>query len=97
MVFELPEIKNMNEVCEGCILGKHCRDSFPRESTNRALTPLELVHIDVCEPMQTITKAGNRYFLTFIDDCTRMCWVYFLRYKYEVFSVFKKFKATVEL
>ena len=47
--------------------------------------------------MQTSTKAGNRYFLTFIDDCTRMCWVYFLRNKSEVFGIFKKFKSTVEL
>ena len=32
MVLGLPKIKNTNEVCEGCILGKHCRDSFPRVS-----------------------------------------------------------------
>ncbi|KAI5342994.1 hypothetical protein L3X38_010870 [Prunus dulcis] len=47
--------------------------------------------------MQTVTKAGNRFFLTFIDDCTRMCWVYFLRHKSEALCVFKKFKATMEL
>ncbi|KAI5329691.1 hypothetical protein L3X38_029088 [Prunus dulcis] len=40
---------------------------------------------------------GNRYFLTFIDDCTRMCWVYFMQHKSEVFGIFKKFKAMVEL
>ncbi|KAM0973674.1 hypothetical protein ACFX2C_016966 [Malus domestica] len=97
MVLGLPEIKTTNNVCEGCTLGKHCRDSFQRETTSRATVPLELVHTDVCGPMQTITKAGNRYFLTFIDDCTRMCWVYFLRYKSDVFNVFKKFKVTVEL
>ncbi|CAL2255687.1 unnamed protein product [Prunus armeniaca] len=34
---------------------------------------------------------------TRIDDCTQMFWIYFLRYKYEVLTVFKKFKATVEL
>ncbi|CAL8077649.1 unnamed protein product [Prunus armeniaca] len=32
-----------------------------------------------------------------LDDCTRMCWVYFLRHKSKVLSVFKRFKATVEL
>ncbi|CAL9018516.1 unnamed protein product [Prunus brigantina] len=47
--------------------------------------------------MTAVTKAGNRFFLTFIDDCTRMCWVYFLRHKSEALNVFKKFKATVEL
>ncbi|KAI5334598.1 hypothetical protein L3X38_024731 [Prunus dulcis] len=49
------------------------------------------------EQDMTVTKAGNRFFLTFIDDCTRMCWVYFLRHKSEALTVFKKFKATVEL
>ncbi|CAL2255037.1 unnamed protein product [Prunus armeniaca] len=97
MVLGLPEIKTTSHVCEGCTFGKHCRESFPKEATSRAAFPLELVHTDVCGPMQTATKSGNRYFLTFIDDRTRMCWIYFLRYKSEVFSVFKKFKAMVEL
>ncbi|CAL2227983.1 unnamed protein product [Prunus armeniaca] len=96
MVLGLPEIKNTSEVGEGCTFGKHCRKSFPKEATSRATTPLELVHTDVCGPMQTVIEARNRYFLIFIDDCTRMCWIYFLRYKSEVFNVFKKFKATVE-
>ncbi|KAI5333494.1 hypothetical protein L3X38_023625 [Prunus dulcis] len=72
MVLGLPEIKLVNEVCEGCTFGKHCRDSFPKETTSRATIPLELIHTDVCGPMQTVTEAGNRYFLTFIDDCTHM-------------------------
>ncbi|KAM2071312.1 hypothetical protein ACFX1X_040277 [Malus domestica] len=97
MVVGLPKIKAVKGVCEGCVLGKQCREAFPREATTRASIPLELVHSDICGPMQTTTKAGNRYFLTFINDCTRMCWVYFLRHKSEVLSVFKKFKATVEL
>ncbi|CAL8085513.1 unnamed protein product [Prunus armeniaca] len=97
MVVELPEIKAVKGVCEGCVLGKQCREAFPREATTRASTPLELIHSDIYGPMQTTTKAGNRYFLTFIDDYTGMCWVYFLRHKSEVLSVFKRFKAIVGL
>nr|XP_028952455.1 uncharacterized protein LOC114822291 [Malus domestica] len=97
LVVELPEIKVIKGVCEGCVLGKQCREAFPREATTRASLPLELIHSDICGPMQTTTTAGNRYFLTFIDDCTRMCWIYFLRHKSEVLNVFKRFKATVEL
>ncbi|KAI5353004.1 hypothetical protein L3X38_005896 [Prunus dulcis] len=59
MVLGLPKIKNANAVCEGCTFGKHCRKAFPKEATSRATTPLELVHTDVCGPMQTVTKAGN--------------------------------------
>ncbi|KAI5336087.1 hypothetical protein L3X38_026221 [Prunus dulcis] len=97
MVVGLLEINAVKEVCEGCVLGKQCRETFPRAATTRASTPLELIHSDICGPMQIVTKASNRYFLTFIDDCTRMCWIYFLRYKSEAFNVFKRFKATVEL
>ncbi|KAI5353802.1 hypothetical protein L3X38_006696 [Prunus dulcis] len=97
MVVGLPEIKEVKQVCEGCVVGKQSREAFPREAITRASTPLELIHSDICGPMQTVTKAGNRFFLTFIDDCTRMCWVYFLRHKSEALCVFKKFKATVEL
>ena len=38
----------------------------------------------------------NRYFILFIDDFTRMTWVYFMRHKSEVSSIFKRFKAMVE-
>jgi transposase InsO family protein len=37
-----------------------------------------------------------KYALTFIDDFSRQSWVYFLKYKSEVFSTFKKFKAFIE-
>ncbi|KAL0364508.1 UNVERIFIED_CONTAM: Retrovirus-related Pol polyprotein from transposon TNT 1-94 [Sesamum angustifolium] len=39
---------------------------------------------------------NNRYFILFIDDYSRMTWVYFMREKSEVFKVFKKFKNLVE-
>ena len=46
--------------------------------------------------MKTDSLSGNRYFLLFIDDYTRMCWVYFIKLKSEVFDVFNQFKALVE-
>jgi len=43
-----------------------------------------------------LTKGGKRYFLTFIDDSTRFCYVYLLKAKDEVFNYFKTYKAEVE-
>jgi transposase InsO family protein len=40
---------------------------------------------------------GSKYFLLFIDDFSRYCWVYFLKSKADVFAEFIKFKAAVEL
>ena len=36
------------------------------------------------------------YFVLFIDDCTQMSWVYFLKRKSEVFSIFVKFYKMIQ-
>jgi hypothetical protein len=46
--------------------------------------------------MQTPSLGKSMYFLTFIDGFSRKTWVYFLKYKYEAFEIFHKFKALVE-
>ncbi|KAM2949706.1 hypothetical protein FF1_036572 [Malus domestica] len=79
------------------MLGKQHRDSFPSLSTWKAKDPLELIHIDICGPMQVESHSGNKYFLLFTNDYTRMSWVYFLRNKSDAFKCFKKFKVMTEL
>ncbi|KAI5336607.1 hypothetical protein L3X38_015875 [Prunus dulcis] len=96
MVRGLPTIQHQTQVCEACVLGKHQRNSFLTGYSWRASHHLELVHSDVCGPMNTTSTGGNRYFLTFIDDYSRKTWVYFLKYKSEVFDYFKVFKALAE-
>jgi transposase InsO family protein len=43
-----------------------------------------------------LTKGGKRYFMTFIDDCTRFCYVYLLKTKDEALHYFKAYKAEIE-
>jgi transposase InsO family protein len=43
-----------------------------------------------------LTKGGKRYFMTFIDDCTRFCYIYLLKSKDEALHYFKIYKAEVE-
>eukprot|EP00253_Pinus_taeda_P001991 PITA_01991 len=96
MVKGLPLIEKPGSLCEGCILGKQHRESFPSGKSIRAKEPLEIIHSDLCGPMQAASLAGNQYFLTLIDDFTRKTWVYFLKKKSEVFEKFRNFKALVE-
>ena len=51
MVHGLPTIEDRDGTCEGCVLGKHHRQSFPKGVAWRAKKVLELVHTDVCGPM----------------------------------------------
>lgn len=55
---------------------------------------LQLVHSDICGPMQTQLIGGAKYFVTFIDDYTRCCAVYFMKYKSEVLDKFKEVEVT---
>ncbi|KAL0335057.1 UNVERIFIED_CONTAM: Retrovirus-related Pol polyprotein from transposon TNT 1-94 [Sesamum radiatum] len=82
--------------CEACLQGKQHKKPFPSGTSWRAKAVLELIHTDVCGPMRTPSHEQNRYFILFIDDYSRMTWVYFMREKSEVFKVFKKFKNLVE-
>ena len=95
MVFGLPRIDSIS-LCEGCSYGKQTRKSFPVGKTKRASHRLELIHADLCRPMQTKSLGGSIYFLLFIDDYSRMSWVYFLQHKSETFQKFQIFKAMVE-
>ncbi|KAI5319434.1 hypothetical protein L3X38_039142 [Prunus dulcis] len=97
MVQGLPRLQVTKHVCSGCATGKGHRETFDKEKVWRASQPLELIHSDICVPMQTITIGGNRYFLTLIDDHTRMCSVFFLQHKSQAFNIFKRFKNMVEL
>jgi hypothetical protein len=94
---KLPELKSVeSDLCEGCILGKQKNVSFAK--VDRAPKPkkLELVHTDLWGPAPVASLGGSRYYITFIDDSSRKVWVYFLKLKYDVFEVFKKWKVMVE-
>jgi len=83
MVFGLSKIGFL-DLCERCVYGKKIRKSFLVGKALRASKCLELIHADLCGPMQTKFLGGSHYFLLFIDDYSRISWVYFLEYKSEV-------------
>ena len=70
------------DVCDGCCYGKQHRLPFP-VSTNRAKSCYELIHADICGPMEE-SIGGSKYFLLFKDDFSKYKWVYFIKYKDEV-------------
>jgi len=71
MVKGLPLVEKPNNLCEGCILGKQHREIFLIGNLVREKALLEIVHSDLCGPMQTPSIVGSDYLLIFIDDYTR--------------------------
>ncbi|CAI7773598.1 unnamed protein product [Closterium sp. NIES-53] len=59
--------------CETCLTSKFSR--FPFHSTvGQSSDPVELVHMDLVGPMKVKGDGGALYFMTMVDDYTRLTW-----------------------
>ena len=96
VVSALPKIQAKHEdTCKGCAQGKNAKKTFPNNKS-KAKGILDILHLDVCGPMSSSSLSRYVYYVYFIDDFSRNIWIYLLKGKSEVFSVFKEYKALVE-
>ena len=94
-VREMQEItKPSNVVWKHCQHGKKTKLEFNTKeySTKK---PLEIVHTNLCGTMREKGMEGEVYFMLFLDDYTRMTWVFFLKKKSKACECFKIFKGMV--
>ena len=81
--------------CESCCLSKSHRTTYlPKPYTSSK--PFYLIHSDVWGPSRVTTISRKKWFVTFIDDHTHLCWVYLMNEKSEVETIFKNFYTMVE-
>lgn len=97
MVEGMPVVDHVEQVCDGCTLGKQHRAPFPQSSSFRASSGLELVHADLCGQINPVTPRGCSYFLLVVDDFSRYMWVELLKTKDQALSYFKKIKMRAEV
>ena len=69
--------------CEGCVQGKATKHKPKPLGEIRSSRRLEKVHSVVCGPMQTASNSGKKYMVTFVDDYSKSCAVYFMAHKSE--------------
>ncbi|RVW72341.1 Retrovirus-related Pol polyprotein from transposon TNT 1-94 [Vitis vinifera] len=82
--------------CESCQLGKHTRVSIPKRLNNRAKSLFELVHTDIWGPCRTTSTLRFQYFVTFIDNYSRCTWLFLMKNRAKLFSIFQKFYAEIQ-
>ena len=85
----------MDFKCDTCLKAKSQWVSYP-VSLNKTNTPFALIHFDVWGPSSITTSSGHHWFVIFVDDCTQMTWLYQLKTKDEVFTIFQAFHAMVQ-
>ena len=76
--------------CESYILAKSHRTIYPSRSY-QASKPFYLIHSDIGGHSRINTNSRKKWFVTFIDDHTRLCWAYLMKEKSKVESLFKIF------
>ncbi|GBM51389.1 Retrovirus-related Pol polyprotein from transposon TNT 1-94, partial [Araneus ventricosus] len=82
--------------CETCDISKITRKTHPNIDVNQSSEILELIHADLCGPIQPESYGGAKYFMVLVDDFSGMYFTYFLKNKNEVFDIFSQFKAKYE-
>lgn len=82
--------ENNNSMCLPCIKGKQHK-IINRSAGTRANKPGQLIHMDLCGPMETTSLGGARYFLLIKDDYSCYKTVYFLKNKSETANKINEF------
>ena len=91
------KIRTIVGVCESCLEGKQTRQPSHKPTT-RTSEPLELIHSDLCEPIDPTTYDETNYYVLFIDNFIRMNHIYPLKGKtsMEMLEKFREYRSKVE-
>ncbi|KAM2657198.1 hypothetical protein EV1_012593 [Malus domestica] len=85
---------SLQSMCSSCAMGKCSKLPFSSVSCSSS-KPLELLHTDIWGPSPVSSVHGFRYYIIFVDDFSKYCWFFPLKYKSEAFTVFTQFKSMV--
>ncbi|MDV3183805.1 MAG: DDE-type integrase/transposase/recombinase, partial [Sweet potato little leaf phytoplasma] len=83
------------DFCDACQKGKSHRLPF-NLSHSHTWHPLELVHCDLWGPAPIASTFGYKFYISFVDDFTRMTHIFPLKTKSEAFKTFCQYKSLVE-
>ncbi|PLW54990.1 hypothetical protein PCANC_02684 [Puccinia coronata f. sp. avenae] len=81
--------------CPVCVQSKLPRRELKSRQPYRLKEPGELIHSDVGSHEVNL-REGYRYYVTFVDDCSKFTFVFPMKFKNNVFNCFKLFRASFE-
>ena len=77
--------------CELCQYAKLHRVHLSPRVNKRASPLFELVHYDVSGPCLVLSSTEFRYFITFMDDFSRVTGLYLMKSRFELFLILVPF------
>nr|GEV71580.1 retrotransposon protein, putative, unclassified [Tanacetum cinerariifolium] len=92
LVKGLPKLNyTKDHLCSSCQMGKSKKESHPNKPEPSTNKKLQMLHMDLCGPMQVESINKKTYILVIIADYSRFTWVKVLRRKDEALEIIIKF------
>ena len=89
------EEPNTSKICGICAIGRQHKEAGTK-TRDKADNILDVVHSDLCGPMQTAGLGGERYFITLIDERSGRVGVSLLHTKDGTLAAFEGYRARAE-
>ena len=82
------------EIYMDCIKGKQTKHT--KKDATRSNEFLEIIHTDICGPLNIPCLSGEKYFITFIYDFSRYGYVYLIHEKSQTVDILEVYITEVE-
>ncbi|GJR89652.1 retrovirus-related pol polyprotein from transposon TNT 1-94 [Tanacetum coccineum] len=86
-----------DRMCFACAMGKGKKKSYKPKSEDTNQEKLNLLHMDLCGPINVASFNEKKYILVIVDDYSRFTWVKCLRSKDEAPDFIIKFLKMIQL
>lgn len=99
MMLEKAQIKcsidSNSSMCHSCLQGKFSKLPFQLRD-HKSVIPFHTIHSDIWGPSPCLSIDSYRYYVTFIDEFSRYCWLFPLVHKSDFYSVYVRFYHYVQ-
>ena len=83
-------------LCTACIMAKSVNSSPATLQYERTTQPFHLIHSDLSGKQPTPSYGNSYYYITFIDNYTRMGWIFYLKNKSDAYPTMQNFVTFIE-
>ena len=84
----LPWLSLTEFVCELCQMRKHHRSTYPARDSIPSSCAFDLIQCNVWGPSRVPSPSGHLCYIVFVDDYTRVSWVYLIKDRSQVLDIF---------
>ena len=92
----IPNLKKLDiGLCKNCQIGKMGKIGF-KSKNYQSEDILEIIHTDLCGPIGVESYIGEKLFILFVDDYSRIMTIMYLIERSDAFEKFKWYLARVE-